>query len=81
MSTQEAPLPVAPRLACQEAADASVRTLALVRRLFGTRLPGSDEWEGDDPSLIRNLENGSRTKLREGLRAAGFHTLKLEESS
>ena len=69
-------LKTSPRPVCVEAEAASSRALQAVREIFGD--PELDQFDDDEPTMIRHLRNGGRARLRRALRQRGFQDTKLE---
>jgi len=65
----------APRPLCLEAEAASSRALDTVTEIFGHL----DDFEDDEPTMIRRLKNGGKARLQRRLRQAGFAQLQLKE--
>ncbi len=66
---------VLPSEICQEAEAASEQALSTVSEIFGER-KGNEDWEEDEPPIIRRWKNGGKESLCKALRRAGFDKLR-----
>ena len=80
MSAQKKSDTLAPRPEIAEAEQASSRCLDIVTEIFGFLDDESNGFEDDEPTIIRRLKNGGRSRLARRLRLAGFAHLQVVEA-
>ena len=76
MSKHDVPVSQMPCPTAQEAEAASTRALDTVQEIFGSL---NDDFDDEEPTMIRQLRNGGKARLQRRLRQGGFAQLQIKE--